>query len=225
MSVTRSLTQCLRDTVNVSGCGRVADSDLSQFLSFSPSNLTRSLTSCHLLSADDSGFIQRASRSLGDCSVGRVYTTAVWTVVAVSGKRHISDGAGVFIRAALLSLSLSVPLKWTSTSGNPAAQCCCETTLHALFFQAAQARQPIKASITFTSKGFRSRYTSQGWANSNLRYHWLPFNRTLKKAEHAESEFCCCEPAICNYISLNDVSPPRSNKPLRAVFEYDREYP
>jgi len=53
------------------------------------------------------------------------------------------DTAGVFTQVA----PLSVPLKWASTSANSAAQCrltaaqCrCEPTPHAPFFQAAQVQ-------------------------------------------------------------------------------------
>jgi len=55
-----------------------------------------------------------------------------------------SGSVGVFTQATLLSMLLSVllsvPLKWASTSANPAVQCHCEPTLHALVFQVAHAR-------------------------------------------------------------------------------------
>ena len=70
--------------------------------------------------------------------------------------------AGMYTRVAQLSASLSVPLKWASTWANPAAQCRYGPALHALFFQAAQTRWPIRVAILFTSDrfplpGFRSR--------------------------------------------------------------------
>jgi len=69
----------------------------------------------------------------------------------VAAARGTDSGAGgVFTRAAPLSL----PLKWVSTSSNSAAQCCREPTLYVLFFQAAQARWPIRAAILFTSVRF-----------------------------------------------------------------------
>jgi len=58
-------------------------------------------------------------------------------VAAVSVKD--SAAAGVFPRAVALFAPLSVPLKWVPTSANLAAQCHYEPTLHALFFQTAQA--------------------------------------------------------------------------------------
>jgi len=40
--------------------------------------------------------------------------------------------------------------QWASTSAKSAPQCRCEPALHALFFQAAQTRWPIRAAILFT---------------------------------------------------------------------------
>jgi len=37
---------------------------------------------------------------------------------------------------------------------NPATKCCCESTLHALFFQAAPEQRPIGASFGFTFARF-----------------------------------------------------------------------
>jgi len=62
-----------------------------------------------------------------------------------SGERQAAQ------RAAPLSASLSVPLKWPLTSANPAAQRHYEQMLHALFFQAAQAQGPIRVTILATS--------------------------------------------------------------------------
>jgi len=52
------------------------------------------------------------------------------------GAASFTESAGVFTQAA----SLSVPLKWASTSPNPATPCRFEPTLPALFFQAAQVQ-------------------------------------------------------------------------------------
>jgi len=50
--------------------------------------------------------------------------------------------------------TLSLPLKWASTSANSEAQCRYDPTLHALFFQVAQALWPIRAATLFTPVRF-----------------------------------------------------------------------
>jgi len=57
------------------------------------------------------------------------------SAAVVSGKRHRERRrGGVFKQVAPLSVPLSLPLKWASTSTNSVAQCRYEPMLHALFF-------------------------------------------------------------------------------------------
>jgi len=72
----------------------------------------------------------------------------IWKKITVTAGLH-EGGSG-----ERLSASLSVPLKWASTSVNPVAQCRYEPTLHALFFQAALAQCPIRVAVLFTSGRF-----------------------------------------------------------------------
>jgi len=68
--------------------------------------------------------------------------------------------------------------KLALTSAHPAAQCRCEPTPHALFFQAAQAQCTIRTAILFTPVKFplpmfRSRVNLVE-RQFPLRSHWLP---------------------------------------------------
>ena len=71
-------------------------------------------------------------------------------LAAVSSKRFREQHRWGVYTSGLLS----VLLKWASTSSNSPAQCSCEPTLHALFFQAAQKRRLIRPSVALTSERF-----------------------------------------------------------------------
>jgi len=58
---------------------------------------------------------------------------------------------GVYKSGIAAYMLLFVSLKRLSTSANPAAQCCYEPTLHALFFQPVQAQRPIRVTCNFIS--------------------------------------------------------------------------
>ena len=84
----------------------------------------------------------------------QIFDKSTWYLIVSLHKGDMASGTGSAAAGVVTRVPLSAPLKWALTSTNPAAQCCYELTLHALFIQAAQAQWPIIAAILFTSVSF-----------------------------------------------------------------------